>query len=246
MLKRSLPVLLLACLAISASRAGTNPFAGDWKLNPSKSALPDKMKVERVGGNTYAFDFGGGAEKIVVDGTEQPTPLYGGGTLSVAVEGDTWNVTRKRDGRTLLTATWSLSKDGSALTDHFTGFNADGSPYHLNYVYTRKAGGPGFAGEWVSTSLKTENYVVALQIRANENGGLSIIDAASLVTGNMEFPSSSVRRLNEHAIELMRKQSDGSLSEFLQLKLSTDLKTLTMTPPFKAGVEPHILVFDRQ
>ena len=246
MFKRSLSLLLLTCLVVSASRAAADPFSGDWRLNPARSAMPDRMKVDSVGGKTYAFDFGGGAETVVVDGTDQPTQLYGGGTLSVAAEGETWKVVRKRNGRILITAVWSLSKDGSALTDHYTSFNADGSPYHLNYVYKRKAGGSGFAGDWVSTSLKAENYVVALRFQTNADGGVAIIDTALTLTGNMQFPSSSVRRLNEHAIQLMRKQSDGTLTEFIQLKLSSDLKTLTMTPHAKAGDEPRFFVFERQ
>ena len=79
---------LFVCLVMTVSQATNDPFVGDWKLNVSKSTLTDRMKVESVGGNKYAFDFGGGSETIVVDGTDQPTQLYGGGTLSVAVEGD--------------------------------------------------------------------------------------------------------------------------------------------------------------
>src|SRR3954466_2010928 len=98
MIKRTLGLVLLACLATSASAAANNPFVGDWKLNPSKSTLTDKMTVESVGGSKYIFNFGGGPETIVVDGTDQPTVLYGGGTLSVAIEGDTWKVVRKSNG----------------------------------------------------------------------------------------------------------------------------------------------------
>jgi hypothetical protein len=244
--KRSLQVLLFACLVIAACWAASNAFVGDWKLNPSKSNLTDQFKVESAGGNKYTFDFAGVPETIVVDGTDQPTPVYAGGTLSVAMEGDTWKVIRKKDGHIIITAIWSLSKDGSTLTDHFTGFNADGSPYHLNYVYARKAGGSGYAGTWVSTSLEAVNFVVVLQLRPYEEDGLSIIDASSQFTGNMQFAASSVHRLDEHTLELMRKKSDGELADFMQLKLSSDLKTLTITPHSKAGAEPHIFVFERQ
>lgn len=246
MFKRSLLLLLFPSLVTAASWAANKPFVGDWKLNPSKSTLTDQMKVESVGGNKYTFNFGGGPETIVIDGTDQPSHLYGGGTLSVAIEGDTWKVIRKRNGRMILSAVWSLSKDGSALTDHFTGFNGDGSSYTLNYVYKRTAAGQGFAGTWVSTSMEAVNYVVAIQIRLYQEGGLSIIDAATQFTGNMNFAASLVHKMDEHTLELMRQKSDGERSEFLQLKLSSDLKTLTITPHSTAGNEPHIYVFDRQ
>jgi hypothetical protein len=245
MFKRSLQLLLLVCFVIAASWAADNPFVGDWKLNPSKSNLSDRMKVESVGGNKYAFNFGGGPETIAVDGTDQPSQLYRGDTLSVALVGDTWKVVRKRNGRTMISAIWSLSKDGNTLADHFTSFNADGSPYSLNYLYKRTAEGSGFAGTWVSTSVEAVNFVVLLQLHPYEEDGLAIIDPSSQLTGNMNFAATSLRRLDEHTVELMRKKSDGELSDFLQLKLSSDLKTLTLTPHSAAG-EPHILVFERQ
>jgi hypothetical protein len=245
MIKRVLRLMLLACLAISTSAAANNPFVGDWKLNPSKSTLTDKMMVESVGGNKYTFNFGGGPETIVVDGTDQPTLLYGGGTLSVAIEGDTWRVIRKSNGRTIISAIWSVSKDGRTLTDHYTGFNAGGSPYNLIYTYQRKAAGSGFAGTWISTSEEAVDFVLGLQLRPFGEDGLSIIDSSSQIMGNMNFAASLIRRLDEHTLELMRKKSDGQLSDFLRLKLSADLKTLTITPHSAAGVEPHILAFDR-
>lgn len=72
------------------------------------------------------------------------------------------------------------------------------------------------------------------------------IDASSQLTGNMNFAASSVRKLDERTLELMRKKSDCEFADFLQLKLSADLKTLTLTPHSAASDEPRILVFERQ
>jgi len=133
--------------------AANNPFVGDWKLNPSKSKLTDQMKVESLGANKYSFDFkgDGDVETMVIDGTDQPGS--GGTTLSVSVEGpNAWKVVRKKEGRMLLTANWNLSKDGNTLTDNYNEISPNGSVSTVNYVYKRTAGGPGFAGTWVSTS----------------------------------------------------------------------------------------------
>jgi hypothetical protein len=162
MFQRISVVLLVSCVVTGALWAADDPFVGDWKLNPSRSKLTDVMKVESLGANKYTFNFGSGPETIVLDGTDQPG--HYGSTLSVGVEGDTWKVVRKRDGRTIVSAVWSLSKDGSALTDHFTSFSANGSPNSLGYVYQRKSAGTGFVGEWVSTT-ETMNSVVTLQVR---------------------------------------------------------------------------------
>ena len=244
MVKRAVGLIVFACLAVSASAAAENPFLGDWKLNPSKST-PDRMVVESAGGNKYTFDFGGGPETIVVDGTDQPSALYGGATLSVTAEGETWKVVRKSKGHTMLSAIWRVSKDGSTLTDRYTGFDAAGSAYTLIYTYKRKAAGSGFAGTWVSTSAEPVNFVLGLEIRPFEESGLSIVDSSSQIMGNMNFAAPLVRRLDENTLELMRKKSDGDLSGLMQLKLSSDLKTLTITPHSAGGGEPNILVFDR-
>src|SRR3954447_4216525 len=108
-MNRSLQTLVVVFLVTSTALAGANPFIGEWKLDPSKSRMPDEMKVQSQGGNKYAFDFGGATETIAVDGTDQPG--YGGTSLSIKAEApDTWIVERKKDGRSLLKATWKLSK----------------------------------------------------------------------------------------------------------------------------------------
>lgn len=258
MLNRTFQWLLVACLVTGTLWAADNPFVGDWKLNPSRSKLTDVMKVEGVGANKYAFNFGGGPETIVLDGTDQPGGY--GTTLSVAVEGPhNWKVIRKRDGRMLLSATWNLSEDGSTLTDHFTGFNPNGSTYNLNYVYKRKAGGSGFAGEWVSRS-ETVNSVIVLQVRPYEGDGLSFIDPSADVTRNVKFDgrdypnvgpnvtpgsTSSIRRVNEHTLEMTYK-INGKVLYTQKIELSPDLKTLTVTRLIVGESEPNIGVFERQ
>jgi hypothetical protein len=257
MFKRISQLLLCVCVATGVLRAGNDPFVGDWKLNPLRSKLTDVMKVESLGANKYTFNFGAGPETIVLDGTDQPG--HYGTTLSVAIEGNTWKVIRKRDGRMQVSAIWSLSEDGSTLTDHFTGFNANGSTYNLNYVYKRKAGGSGFAGEWVSTS-ETVNSVVMLQVRPYEGDGLSFIEPSTDVTRNVKFDgkdypnlgpnatpgsTSSIRRVNEHAIEMTYK-INGKVLYTQQIELSSDLETLTVTRLIVGESEPNIRVFERQ
>src|SRR5579863_7954483 len=250
MFRRTFQLLLIAGLLAGMLWAADNPFIGNWKLNPSRSKMTDVMKVESLAGDKYTFNFGAGPETIVIDGTDQPG--HYGTTLSVAIVGDSWKVIRKKDGRMQISAIWNLSEDGSTLTDHFTGFNANGSPYQLNYVYKRKAGGPGFSGEWVSTS-ETVNSVVMLQVRPYEGDGLSFIDPATDVTRNVKFDgkdypnlgpnatpgsTSSIRRVNEHVLELAFKIA-GELLYTQHIELSADLKSLTVTRLIVGESEPN-------
>jgi len=229
---------------MSARAAATDPILGDWKFNTSRST-PDTMTVTSAGGNKYTFDFGGGPETIVVDGTDQPSGVYGGNTLSVAVEAGTWKVVRKAGGRAMLSAIWSLSKDGDTLTDRYTGFAPDGKGYTQVYTYERKAPGSGFAGRWVSKSQEPVNFVLGLQIRPFGENGISIVDSSSQIMGNLDFAASQVRRTDDRTLDLMRKKGVGEPSVLLHLELSADHKALIITPHSPSGAALNTFAFDR-
>ena len=250
-------LLLIMCASRRASATG-DPFIGEWKLNSSMSRIPDEMKVESKGGNTYSFDFGGGAEAIVVDGTDQPG--VEGSTLSVKADApDTWIVERKKDGRLFIRATWKLSKDGGTLTDFFRQFTPDGSALSIDYVYQRNGGGSGFAAEWQSIK-ETMNSPYSLQVKAYESNGLSFVFNTALgkFTKNMKLdgkdypsqgsnasgPSLSSRRIDEHALEATAK-AGGNVTDTREIRLSPDGKTLTMTVHAAGRSKPNVLVFDR-
>ena len=243
MLGRIVKPWLAVGLLIGTSWAANDPFVGQWTLNPSRSKLTDEMKVTKVSGDKYAFELGGGEpETIVIDGTFQPG--IGGTTLSVAREGPNWKVVRKKDGRTLLTATWALSKDGSSLTDDFTSFGQDGSPSNVKYLYKRTAGDTaGFAGTWVSTS-EMVNSAITLRISPYENDGLSLASSAGTTT-NLKFDGESARRLSTSAVEVIQR-SEGKVTLTKQYELSPDLKTLTITTHIAGRAAPNIFVFERQ
>jgi hypothetical protein len=256
MLHRISCFVLFACLIAGVASAATDPFVGEWKLNPSKSTLVDEMKVEGVGGNKYAFDFGSGPETIAVDGTDQPG--YGGTTLSVAVHGDSWKVVRKKDGRMQLTANWTLSKDGKTLTDDFANIGPDGKGSNVKYVYRRTAGTSGFAGTWESRSV-TVNFALVLKVEPYEGDGLSIVNSTGGLTRNVKFDgkdypdegsnapkglTSSARRVDQHTMEITDKVN-GKAAFTRLMTLSSDLKTLTMA--VRTGRRrPSILVLERR
>jgi hypothetical protein len=262
MLSRIFQLLLVACLVTGTLWAAIDPFAGDWKLNPSKSMLIDRMRVESLGGAKYEFDFGGGPERIVVDGTDQSG--VSGTMLSVTVERpDTWKVVRKKDGRMLLTATWKLSQDGKTLSDNYTEFGPNGSPSTVNYLYQRTPAGHGFVGSWerpVELGKELGNSTLVLQIRPYEENGLSFIRSTEDVTRNVKFDgkdypnvghgvvqgsTSSARRVAERTLEITDK-INGKISRIEMVELSPDLKTLTRTVRPVGQHEPNIFVFERQ
>jgi hypothetical protein len=257
--KRILKILPAVCLATCMAWAAESPFIGDWKLDPSKTRMPDEMKVESKGGNKYAFDFGGGAETIVVDGSDQPGG-YGGTLLSARAEApDTWIVERKKDGRLLLKATWKLSKDGSTLTDYFREFGSDGSTVSTDYVYQRTGRGSGFAADWQSIK-ETMNSPFPLQVKAFQGDGLSFITLVEKKTQDVKFDgkdyrnegpagdrgaSSSAQRVDERTLVITDK-ANGKVTDTETIGLSADLKTLTITTHVPGSDKPSVMVFDRK
>ncbi len=251
MFKRAVLLLPLACLAADAAWAADDPMVGDWKLNPQKSKLTDEMKVTSLGGSKYSFDFGGGPpETIVVDGTDQPGNF--GTTFAVtAVSPDEWRGMRKKDGRVEIQGIWKLSKDGNRLHDDYTGIGNNGKTIHLVYVYERRGGGPGFAGDWVSTSEQVDTVYV-IRVRPYEGDGLSIISSSEGVTKNVKFDGkdypnagagvkivSSAQRVNERTVELTDKIG-GKVVDTQEISVSQEGKTLTMTVHVPGRSEPNV------
>jgi len=257
--KRIVKILPAVCLATSMAWAAESPFIGEWKLDSSKSRMPDEMKVQSKGGNKYAFDFGGGAETIVVDGSDQPGG-YGGTLLSVKAEApDTWIVERKKDGRLLLKGTWKLSMDGSMLTDYYREFESDGSTLSMDYVYQRTAGGSGFAADWQSIK-ETMNTPFLMQVKEFQGDGLSFITPSEQETKNVKFDgkeypnegpkadrgaSSSIRRVDERTLVITDK-AGGKVTDTEEIELSADLKTLTITVHIAGRDKPNVMVFERK
>jgi hypothetical protein len=259
MLNRICWLLLITCWVNGTSWAADNPFVGKWKLNQARSKLTDEMKVERVSGNKYAFDFGSGhPETVVADGTDQPADFAT--TLAVTIEApNKWKVVRKKDGTTVITANWELSQDGKTLTDHFTNTSSNGTKSSLDFVYDRTAGTEGFAGTWDSDSVQV-NSVFEFQIQPYEDDGLSFINPAEQTTKNIKFdgkdyPGSGPRlpkdfttsgqRVSALTLQLTDKLA-GKIVDTRQVDLSPDLKTLTMTVRTMNRSKPSILVFERE
>jgi hypothetical protein len=257
MVKHAILLLVFAGLAAGAAWAADDPMVGDWKLNPQKSKLVDEMKVASLGGNKYSFDFGGGQpETIVADGIDQPG-IFGTTLAVTAAAPDEWRVVRKKDGRIEVTGIWTLSKDGSKLHDDYTEVGDNGKTIHVVYVYERRAAGPGFAGDWVSTSEQVDT-VYKLQVRPYEGDGLSITSSLDGVAKNIKFdgrdyPSAdpaanrvtSARRVSERTIQVTDK-SRGKIVATREISVSADGKTLTTTINAPGRSEPDVLVFERE
>jgi hypothetical protein len=260
MLTRTLQLLLAVCIVTGTSQAADDPFAGKWKLDSSRSQFPaDTMKVESAAANKYTFIFSDpNSETVAIDGTDHPG--ISGTTLSVTEQGPrVWKVVRKSQGRTLLTAIWTLSEDGRTLHDSFTQYRHDGSPFTVDYLYQRQAGGSGFAGTWQSTNeVFLSPYEI--QIQPYQGDGISLIDPVAGINKSLKFDGtdypnsganaspgmlSSGHRISDRSLELTDKVK-GQLQSTDDFQLSPDLQTMTETQHIADQSKPIILVFQRE
>jgi hypothetical protein len=257
MRKRIFLSLLVVAITTTRLHAANGSFVGKWKLNPEKSTMHDQMKVNSAGTNRYAFDFGGGPEFIVINGTDQAG--LEGSTLAVTAEGPrVWRVVRKNHGRMEISAIWTLSPDGNSLRDDFTGYPANGSSFTIHYIYTPIGGASGFAATWDSVSEKPGR--VEIEVQPYQESGLSFINETQHSTKNMKFDgkdypvkdvnaaagsTSAARRVNASTLEFTEKRN-GKVTDTQHIQLSPDSKTLTMTIQPASGRTPNVLVFERE
>ena len=255
MFKRIFEILSALCLAGNAA-AAQSPFIGTWKLDPLKTRMPDEMKVISRGGNTYTFDFGGGAETIVVDGSDQAG--LDDTRLSVkAAAPDTWIVERKKGGKPWINASWTLSSDGVTLRDNYRQFEPDGSTMSMDYVYRRVGAGSGFAADWQSIK-ETMNSPFEMQVSAYQSDGLSFVSPFGTTNATFVGESDSsagasagealaktIRRVDDRTL-LVTIRQNGKVAATEDVVLSPDLKTLTMTMHIAGRDRPNVLVFDRK
>ena len=258
MSKLRFSLVVAASLLTCAAWAADQPFVGAWKMNPAKTRLTDQMKVESAGGNKYTFDVGGGPETIVADGTDQPG--YAGTTVAVTLsDPDSLRFVRKKDGRTLLTANWTLSKDAKTLNDDFTSFAPDGSASNVKLVFQRTTATSGLIGTWEGAGA-TVNFSLTIKIQPYAGGGLSIISPLSDKPKNLSFDGKdypnlssnaptgatySARWASDHTLEITDRVKD-KIVDTQQYMLSSDLKTLTLTIHRTGMRTPNVFVFDRQ
>jgi hypothetical protein len=149
-------VALLACLVVSAiAMAADDPQSGTWKMKAAKSKYGTapapkantltivadeksyKLHAEGVDGqgkptmSDFTAEFGG--KDVAAKG------LPFGDTVSVKrIDANTVEVTMKKGGKTLVTVTSVVSKDGKTRTSTFHGKDEAGKDVHNVVVYDKQ------------------------------------------------------------------------------------------------------------
>ena len=150
---RSLLVGAAALALGTAAFAGEN-WVGTWKLNAAKS----KVGTIAVRAQTLTFEATPAGIKLTSDGTDaQGKPMHGGYTSKFdgkdvpwagnpmadtacpkRVDDNTYENVWKQGGKTTVSATVSVSKDGKTLTVTQTGKDPSGAAVNSVAVYDRQ------------------------------------------------------------------------------------------------------------
>jgi hypothetical protein len=249
----------LGLSAASLALATDDSFVGKWKLNPEKSQFSGlTYKVEDAGNNKYKFVFGDNVETMSLDG--KPTMTKYGNTWSITKSSpNTWKWTRKRDGKVISDATWTVSDDGATSSYVNDDTRPDGTTSHDETKMKRTAGTSGLVGTWESTEIKIGSPGT-IEISKWKEDGYAIVDPT--YKGRTEFKldgkdyadkgprvakgsTVSAKRTGDRTLELTYKLK-GKIIQVDHYEVSADGKTLTDTVNFPGVDKPEVDVFDRQ
>jgi hypothetical protein len=161
---------LLILLVAGALAAADPPYAGTWKLDPSKSNLAGTMMtLTQLPSGEMEISAEGVSYKFKLDGNDYPDGL-GDTEAWSAIDANTWRTVSKLNGKTLSTDTLKVSSGGKTLTIQTTGTKPNGEKIDDTSTFQRVSGGPGLAGKWKSQSYKSSSPGVLEFIPSGADG----------------------------------------------------------------------------
>jgi hypothetical protein len=119
-------LVAIAMLAAAGTAfAADNPWVGKWKLDPSQSKLTgDTIHFASGAGGEMSFTEEGHTSKFKLDG--QPYKTWSGAEGAwKKVDDNTFQTHWTRDGKDLVTDTWTISSDGKTLKVETKGTRPD-------------------------------------------------------------------------------------------------------------------------
>jgi hypothetical protein len=255
------PIRTICLLALIASglTAADLPFAGKWKMNPSKSEFGGMtMTYEQLAGGEMKATEEGQSFTFKLDGKDYPTPW---GTTSAwkTIDAHTWESTDKVNGKVTGTDTLKLSADGKTLTVDSKNVRADGGTSNDTAVAERVSGGPGLAGTWRTKNVKT-NAPGIMDLSASGTDGLklSFVDEGGTCTAKFDgkdapaagsmWPAGwtcSLTRTGAQGFDATWKK-DGKAMFKESYTVSADGKSLTNVEGPMGSTEKVKIVYDRQ
>jgi hypothetical protein len=252
----SLRLAVLCGIAIAAFAADP-PYAGKWRPNLAKSDFGQTtFTIESLPGGEWQATAFGNSYKFKMDGKDYPDGM-GGTAAWKAVDGNTWQLTAKANGKVTETDTYKLDANGKSLTDDSKTMKTDGGSIDSSAVYDRVSGGPGLAGKW--KTKKVSGSSGEIEIIASGADGLTFKDLSQGMTcvgktdgkdfpctGPMMPPGFTVAYKKSGARSLgITVKKDGKTFFEATYTVAADGKTMTETGSAASGGDSFKIVLDR-
>jgi hypothetical protein len=246
--------LFLLCSLVTAGIAADLPYVGKWKTNLAKSDF-GQITFENLPGDEWRTTTFGITYKFKMDSKDYPDG--GGGTAAwKAVDGKTWELVAKANGKVTETDTFKLSDDGKTLTDNAKQMKADGGSIESAIVYQRASGGPSLAGKWKTKKASGDSGM--LEMTASGADGLIYKDLDTGLNcdakldgkdypcaGPMLPPGWTVAyKTAGRSLDLTVKK-DGKPYFKATFTVAADGKSMTETGAAASGGDKFKIVFDR-
>src|SRR5260370_6799189 len=166
-------VFLIGICVCGLGAAADAPYAGKWKMNVAKSNFGDTtVTYEQMSDGEMKTTADGQSYTFKTDGKDTMTP-WGVTVAWKAIDGNTWELTEKTNGKVSSTSTLKLASDGKMLSLDGKRVKADGGTSDESMTFQRLSGGPGLAGKWKTKNLKTSSPEM-MTLTPKDSDGLSI------------------------------------------------------------------------
>jgi hypothetical protein len=236
---------LLALLLLSPSLLfAQSPFDGTWMAKLDSVEFPKKPDSYLLQKGIYECSSCVPKFKVTADGTDQKVtghPYYD--TVAVKVVDDhTIEITQKKDGKTMSTATNTVSSDGDALSSKFTDMSED-KPVTGEATATRVSKGPAgshlVSGSWRMEKVSNMSESgLKVSYEGTENGmKMSDLNGAGYdakfdgkdypVQGDPGHSMVSLKRIGDDTIEETYKRN-GKVVGISRLTISKDGKSISV------------------
>jgi hypothetical protein len=255
-------LFLMPVLWAPASSLAQSPFDGTWRINMDQSKLSPKPMVFSVNNGMYDCFYCSPKIHVKADGQDQPVTGQPFDTISVReVDPNSIAVTFKKNGKTLIEQTRTVSDDGNTLTwKQITHPENSDQPVTMDTTYTRvgkaPAGANGTSGSWrINKSKLSENELIMTFKSSGDELSMSAPTGESYTAkldgkdypakGAFSYNSICLRRVDDRTIEETRKR-DGKVVEVNKLTVSPDGKKITAVSTNVLRGRTSTYVFEKQ
>jgi hypothetical protein len=199
----------------------------------------------------------GQSYKFKMDGKDYPDGL-GGAAAWNSIDGNTWQIAWKLNGKLLTTDTLKVGTDGRLIVTT-RGTRPNGEPINDTATYQRISGGPGLAGKWKTRNVKSTSPSV-IELTPSGGDGLSFKEPANALAcdaklDGKDYPCSgptlppgwaiAMTQGGARSLNLMVKK-DGKPFYRATYTVAPDGRSLTETGGATATGEKIKIVYDRQ